>query len=723
MTPPTNHVFGTLVNPDGIPLVRYDIGTIHAAAGKLHGLGGDVRTAGVDINSTWQRLGGSYKAPETPTLLAATAPIAGRAAGYASKIEQAGRVLAGFAGEMPGHLRKLEQVRGQAVAFVGWAHAQPDGNWQEGRYDNSLGSAYNEALAGWIADAVKAIEDCEKDYGSQMARLVDTSLLPAPTGPRHPNAVEPHDPDRLHGGGDWRDTDLTKWGLPWGGPMTQAQIYDTFGKPSAFQNFLGNFLKNYYLAPLSMAPFVGINVNTDGGTGDDIHPHPKAGDFGWHVMSSAWGGAGKVVLAAVPLTDLMSSKLHHMNVKTRTAFLDSFLDRKNPSLAGRAGTITGNLLGLVTPSPADGVVADLAGTGAHLAEHGASFGTRLAGHALQAPEWLASGKFVGADFRLAGAGIRRLADHAGLTMPSMRQIVFPHPEASVLDPLTSRAEHAADGAVHAPTAADHRRAADETMLQGVRERQAILADGAERSRNVLNAARDQATQVQVDAQRRANEIMQQTVREQNRLIAAGDYAGAARARDAGAAEYTRISAQGRETGQQIYADAKHRSDAIMDEASRRAAQRRDQYLKDYLGHAQDYRKAVLDGDAAAAQQRAAQVAAAGSVHGGGHPSAAHGAGEPFLPRPVRAAWNGLPESTRDGILSIVRYENGPAATAGGMPGDWLLGPDGQSPGDQGTTQQVAMVLDYLKRHPQAARDLGGLDPANLDGTFVIKNTP
>jgi hypothetical protein len=714
MAPPTNHLFGTLVDPDQIPLVTYHLGAIESAAGKLRGLGGDVRTAGVDINSAWQRLGGSYRAPETSTLLAATAPIMGRADNSAAAIEQAGGVLSGFAGEMPGHLRRLEQVRTEAVAFVGWARAQPHGAWQEGRYDNCLGSAYNENLAGSIADAVKAVEDCERKYGDQMARLVDARLLPAPADPGAPATVNPHDPDRLHPAGDWRDVDATRWGLPWGGPMTQDQIYSTFGKPSPFQNFLGNFLKTYYLAPLSMLPFVGLNPNLDGGSGDDIHPHPSAGDLGWHVMRSAWGGVGKVVLAATPIPDLVSSKLHRMNMKTRTAFLDSFLDRKDGSAAARAGVITGNLLGLITPSPADAAYADLAGRGARMAEHGTSLTTRLAGHALQTPEWLASGRFVGAEFRAAAGGVRRIADHFGVTMPSLRQIVFPHHTASVHEPGTGPV---GDDAARVSASASARHTADEILLRGQRERREILADGADRSQRIRDLARDRAGRIQEDTQRRANEVQDQFLKEKDRLTADGDHAGAARARDAGFTESSRIAADGRAAAHRVYDEAKRRADGVMDQASRRAAERRDQYLGDY----ETARGAQAASAAHEARQRAGQAAAAGSVHpGAGATPGGHDGS--FLPPQVHAAWNSLPESLRIGILSVVRYENGPVATASGMPADWLLGVGGGAPGDPAASQQAAIVMDYLSRHPDAVRHLWGLDRNALVGSFVVHGT-
>jgi hypothetical protein len=145
-----------MINPGAIPQFRGDVDVLEVDASSLRTAGQGVRDAGGDVHSTWQGLSAFYEAPEAAQLFAATEPVRSRASDLGGELEAVAGTLSGYAAEVRPIAQRLEQLQGEASAFV--ASVQGDDDWRE---DGAKVDQHNGLLAA-VDQQVLALQDAER---------------------------------------------------------------------------------------------------------------------------------------------------------------------------------------------------------------------------------------------------------------------------------------------------------------------------------------------------------------------------------------------------------------------------------------------------------------------------------------------------------------------------------------------------------------------------------
>jgi hypothetical protein len=256
-----------VIDPGGIPTIPGDMDALAGHAAALRGVGSDFATTGQRINTTWQGLGGVYRAPEIGQLLAATAPVQMISASVSADIGTVAGALSGYAAEVRQIQSQLASLRSQAGEFVASVAGHDDWTSDGGKVDrnNQLISAVDAQLAAFFDAQRRCANTINALYG----------------GPRY----------RAEGGdGQLRDGEYgytaealgaaagQHGALPWGTTEERDR-----GLPGDIVAFFG-----------------GVKDGAVGfvtGLGALIGRDPATGKWSWDTAGTAWKGVGTLILA------------------------------------------------------------------------------------------------------------------------------------------------------------------------------------------------------------------------------------------------------------------------------------------------------------------------------------------------------------------------------------------------------------------------------------------
>ncbi|MFG3252692.1 hypothetical protein [Streptomyces sp. NPDC048172] len=163
------------------------------------------RTTGLAVHSRFQRLAGSYEAPEAEKLFRSTKPVADNADDFAAEVETVADALDEYASEVRPLVAKLNRLRGKAAAFE--KSVEDDEKWTED--DDKVDE--HEALRGEINATVAAFQAAEVACYNTIIALAGGHDLKLGNG---------------SGGGSWTYGNtagqLDEHGAPWGTPETET---------------------------------------------------------------------------------------------------------------------------------------------------------------------------------------------------------------------------------------------------------------------------------------------------------------------------------------------------------------------------------------------------------------------------------------------------------------------------------------------------------------------
>ncbi|GIH17658.1 hypothetical protein [Rugosimonospora africana] len=375
-----------LIDPGRIPKIPIDVGAMQAAGSRIKSAGIKVHGAGASVDRTWQQLGHSYRAPETPQLLSGSSLVVRKADGVQSRLNTIGDAVWHFAAEMQGLNAQLDGLRAQATTFVAWARARgpaawPEASYQTGGLGHMPGRDYNDLLAKKVAGVLSHVRQIEQEYAGQIGTAFDTTFDPPPGKPRPFHSRTEAEDAHAAVPSNWRDLDLAGVALPWGG-----------SKSDAVDQFVDGIGDSVLSTVLALPGLVGLGLN-------------QSGRFGWSLgtLKNSWLGLGRMSMATNPLTWAAPSQAA-ANWKTMATAFNGLIGKDaNGNWGPRgAGRLVGNVGALLIPGADDLAVGAMADKGAAMAERGGMWGA--AGRAMQAPKWITTGGWAGLDVRAVRAG-------------------------------------------------------------------------------------------------------------------------------------------------------------------------------------------------------------------------------------------------------------------------------------------------------------------------------
>jgi hypothetical protein len=700
-----------LINPPAIPVIWTRTRLLQEDAVLLKKRGARLQRIGERIDERWQKLAPHYQAPEGAQLTAGTERPKRKAETAGGHLIQASELLWHFASELEPMAQRLNSLRGEAQDLVNWANGYPT-DWARRHYpsgfldqDGGLGlsgparswdnepsaGAESTRLVGAVADLVGQIKETEGRYARAIRDLVDTTVLP-------PLETDPEDTRRAdrdksnvaaNNGDGWRGVDVSRWGLPWGGPTLERLLRDPPGPARSALGALQGALDIVLFFPR----LVGVGVDTSVSDQDRTARIKRDRvSVGWDVAKAAWKGVGKTVTAAIPATYAVPA-LRRRNLATLKALGEGFIaaDEQDPWAQG--GKIATNVVSLFAPSPVKGPAGALARVGDDIVVNGAiralgrsvDVSDGVAGglrYALKAPEWFTQGKLIGSDVRMLPK-VRDLLDSARVRT---KGAVLNH---ALDEVLRERAGAQAGAAGSRARAEGLGRALDDVAHErGLAEGTQIKEAAA---RNVLD---------QIEREREAARVELDRLR--NREATGGDPAGELQRRLDGIAETSKLRKLDREA---------QLAQANLDKAAKDAATATERVRQ--LDRDAGALQRRLDGAASEATATANRISSldkelVGLVRELDQLDRGPRVGGPLdladgRLSGLRDAWGRLPEPVRDLVRSdLLRvWEKGPLSVASNLPADFL---DRLGGGAQGAAAPAHdAVLDALR--PEARRRL------------------
>ncbi|MEU5048293.1 hypothetical protein [Streptomyces sp. NPDC021096] len=221
------------------------------------------------MHSTFQGLSACYKAPEADKLFATTQPVETKSDAFADDLEKVTAALSAYAGEVKPLVKRLENLKSDAIDFV--SSVEGDDDW---RKDKKKVDRNNELVRG-VNAAVSAFQAAERTCHDKIVALVGGKPLVVDDGSHKPN---------MYG---YKANDLNHAEkLPWGS-MAQREYTGL--------RWLGHQIKS----------FVWDGFVVDGIWGTIKGLGTLVGTEGWDKAGQAWTGLAKLstglVISTTPL--------------------------------------------------------------------------------------------------------------------------------------------------------------------------------------------------------------------------------------------------------------------------------------------------------------------------------------------------------------------------------------------------------------------------------------
>ncbi|MER5489315.1 protein phosphatase, partial [Streptomyces sp. NPDC002812] len=363
-----------MIKPEEIPQFTGDLDALERDCAALTKDAGHIRGTGSDVHSRFQGLSAYYKAPEAEQLFATTVPVKDRAGAFADDLQKVSGALSGYATEVRPLVKKLEDLKREAVAFVD--SVKDDDEWE---YDGDKVDEHNR-IRDEITQTVAAFWAAERTCHNKITALWHGTQMVAGDGSEKKNQY------------GFNAEDLKNAKVPWGEPVEE--------KHHAWE--IGHWVKS----------FVWDGLIVDGVWGTIKGLGTLVGFGGWEAMGQAWKGLAQlatgIALTAIPgvgaaFWTLPDDKLPFWIRDSRTAMKETgkalvAWDEwgKNPARA--AGAVTFNVLTTVFTGGAGGAAAGAGKAGA--AARAISLAGK-AGHFIDPMTYIAKG---------AGAGLSKIGD-------------------------------------------------------------------------------------------------------------------------------------------------------------------------------------------------------------------------------------------------------------------------------------------------------------------------
>ncbi|MFD0545453.1 hypothetical protein ACFQ1B_23455 [Streptomyces mexicanus] len=329
-----------MIKPEEIPQFTGDLELLEQDYAALKADAGHVRDTGRDVHNRFQGLSAYYTAPEAEQLFATTKPVKDRADSFADGLETVSGALAGYATEIRPLVKKLEDLKREATAFV--ASVKDDDDWE---YDGDK-VAHHNRIRDEVTRTVAAFWAAERTCHNKITALWHGTQMVAGDGSKKANQY------------GFNAADLKNAKLPWGDPVEEKHHWWE----------VGHWVKS----------FVWDGLIVDGVWGTIKGLGTLVGFGGWDAMGQAWKGLAQLAtglaISSIPGVGAMfwalpDDKLPSWIRDSRTAMKETgkalvAWDEwgKNPARA--AGAVTFNVLTTVFTGGAGGAASGAGKAGA-----------------------------------------------------------------------------------------------------------------------------------------------------------------------------------------------------------------------------------------------------------------------------------------------------------------------------------------------------------------------
>lgn len=155
-----------MINPSGIPQFTGDFEQLDKDVSGLRSDAIGIRNGGMDVHSRFQMLGAYYTAPEADDLFATTQPVMDKADTFATDLETVADALDTFSIEARPLAKRLEQLKTDALAFVGSVDGDDDWTEDEDKVHR------NKELVDDVTATQLAFQEAERRAASKISTIV-----------------------------------------------------------------------------------------------------------------------------------------------------------------------------------------------------------------------------------------------------------------------------------------------------------------------------------------------------------------------------------------------------------------------------------------------------------------------------------------------------------------------------------------------------------------------
>ncbi|MER5968660.1 hypothetical protein ABT112_02760 [Streptomyces sp. NPDC002055] len=268
-----------MIEPGGIYQFTGNLEQLEKDVSALRSNAIGIRNGGLHVHSRFQMLEAHYKAPEADQLLASTLPVSQKADAFATDLEAVADALDTYAYEVRPLVKRLAQLKADALAFVDSVEGKDDWTEDEDKVDR------HQKLLDGVNSAVTAFQEAERRAASKISALVGGPKFVVDDGSHTQNRKEV-----MYGYG--LDVLGQAKELPWGSPV--AQTYDALDIGHHLKSFFwdGIVVDNIVAGVQGLGRLVGI-----GGSASDA----------WSQLGDIAGGVGQYT--AAPYEALMELAL------------------------------------------------------------------------------------------------------------------------------------------------------------------------------------------------------------------------------------------------------------------------------------------------------------------------------------------------------------------------------------------------------------------------------
>ncbi|MEU7135196.1 hypothetical protein [Streptomyces sp. NPDC046261] len=155
-----------MIEPGKIPTFTGNLPQLETDASGLKKTAGSIRGTGKAVHDAFQGLSTCYEAPESGPLLESTTAVRDKADAFAKKLESVGGALQGFATAAEPLVKKMNQLRKDAEAFV--RENKDDDDWQQDQKKVDE----NERIVREVGTTWVAFQGVERDAANKITALV-----------------------------------------------------------------------------------------------------------------------------------------------------------------------------------------------------------------------------------------------------------------------------------------------------------------------------------------------------------------------------------------------------------------------------------------------------------------------------------------------------------------------------------------------------------------------
>ncbi|MFF3767822.1 hypothetical protein ACFYYR_27595 [Streptomyces sp. NPDC001922] len=199
-----------MIEPGGIFQFTGNLEQLEKDVSALRSNAIGIRNGGLHVHSRFQMLEAHYKAPEADQLLSSTLPVSQKADAFATDLEAVADALDTYAHEVRPLVKRLEQLKADALAFVDSVEGKDDWTEDEGKVDR------HQKLLDGVNTAVAAFQEAERRAAGKISALVGGPKLVVDDGSHTQNRKEVMYGYGLNVLGQAKE-------LPWGSPVTEAR--------------------------------------------------------------------------------------------------------------------------------------------------------------------------------------------------------------------------------------------------------------------------------------------------------------------------------------------------------------------------------------------------------------------------------------------------------------------------------------------------------------------